>query len=79
MQDVNWTYIRCSEKVLDVLWTSWIQFNYVPVSPVEILPNLKKMQRNLQYTPFCAEFYEEFNGASYQIFPLGQKKLWAKV
>ena len=25
-QNVNWTYIRCSEDVLDVFWTSYVQF-----------------------------------------------------
>ena len=44
----------------------------------EILANLKKIQRNLQCSLFYAEFYEEFNGASCQIFLLGQKKVLSK-
>ena len=47
-------------------------------SPVEILASLKKF-REIHNSLFCAEFYEEFNGGSCQIFPLGQKKVWAKM
>ena len=28
-QDVNWTYIRRSEDVLDVFWTSYVRSIYV--------------------------------------------------
>ena len=28
-QDVNWTYIRCSEDVQDVFWTSYVRSIYV--------------------------------------------------
>ena len=46
--------------------------NLTPTSPVEILPNLTKIQRNSQYSLFCAKFYEEFNGGSCQ--SLGKKR-----
>ena len=29
-QDVNWTYIRRSEDVEDVFWTSYVRLIYVP-------------------------------------------------
>ena len=44
----------------------------------EILAYLKKNQRNSQHSLFCAKFYEEFNGASCQIFSRVQKKIMSK-
>ena len=57
----------------------YIILNVLLYSPVEILDNLKKIQRNLQFGLFYAEFYGEFNGASCHIFSLGRKKLGGKT
>ena len=54
-------------------------FPHIPKLPVEILANLKKVQRILQCNLFYTEFDGEFNGASCQIFSLVQKKLSKNV
>ena len=47
----------------------------------EILTNLKKFKEiyNAGNLLFYVGFYEEFNDASCQTFPLGQKKLWTEA
>ena len=55
-QDVNWTYIRRSEDVLDVFWTSYVRSIYVLCLWGNGFENL--MEKN-HYRDFKESTYEK--------------------